>query len=92
MGLWGDALTDWFSRTIAQLNLVGRKLTMHAFRHTFEDALREADLHDTPIASALTGRWTPGHSKNYGTKGFPTKKLAEAIERVSYPGLLLTCL
>lgn len=88
-GLWGDALTDWFSRAIKDLNLVGRKLTMHAFRHTFEDALREADLHDTAIASALTGRWSPGQNKNYGTRGHSTQKLSAAMSKIAFPGLVL---
>ena len=59
-----------------------------SLRHTFEDALREVDLHDTPIGNAIMGRTSHGTSKNYG-RGFSTAKLAEAMEKVRYPGLEL---
>jgi hypothetical protein len=61
---------------------------MHSFRHSFEDALRRADLHDTPIGNAITGRSSPGVSKNYGSK-YPVRKLQEAIRQVAYPGFAL---
>lgn len=86
-GKWGDAVSDWFSRRIARLGLVGTNLSFHSFRHSFEDALREADLHNTPIANQITGRWTPGTSKNYGRNQFSTAKLAAAIDKVAFPGL-----
>lgn len=85
-GKWGDGTSDWLSRKIERLALKGNNLSFHSFRHTFEDALRRADLHDTPISSAITGRWTPGVSKNYGTK-YPVGKLEEAIKRIDYPDL-----
>lgn len=86
LGKWGDHTTKWFSRQVKMLGLKGRNLSFHSFRHSFEDALREADLHDTPIGNALTGRWSAGVSKNYGTR-YPVKKLYEAMCRISYPGL-----
>ncbi len=85
---WGDDVSDWFKRLVKRLGLEGRKLTMHSFRHSFEDALREADLHDTPLGNALTGRRTGGVSRDYG-KGFSTSRLSAAVERVQYPGLSL---
>ncbi|WP_448140590.1 tyrosine-type recombinase/integrase [Sphingopyxis fribergensis] len=86
LGKWGDHTTKWFSRQVKALGLKGRNLSFHSFRHSFEDALREADLHDTPLGNALTGRWSAGVSKNYGTR-YPVKKLYEAMCRVRYPGL-----
>lgn len=85
---WGDAVSDWFVRLVKRLGLNGRKLTLHSFRHTFEDALREADLHDTPLGNALTGRRTGTVSANYGSS-FSTFRLAEAIEKVQYRGITL---
>ncbi len=86
LGKWGDHTTKWFSRQVKALRLKGRNLSFHSFRHTFEDALRRADLHDTPLGNALTGRWTAGVSKNYGSK-YPVAKLRDAMSQVSYPGL-----
>lgn len=85
-GKWGDGTSDWFSRTIDKLEMKGRNLSFHSFRHSFEDALRRVDLHNTPISSAITGRWTPGVAKNYGT-AYSAQKLEEAMIKVDYPGL-----
>jgi len=86
LGKWGDHTTKWFSRQVKALGLKGRNLSFHSFRHSFEDALRRADLHDTPLGNALTGRWTAGVSKNYGSR-YPVEKLRKAMAQVSYPGL-----
>lgn len=85
IGKWGDNTSKWFSRKIKHLGLKGRNLSFHSFRHSFEDALRRVDLHDTPVGNAIAGRWSAGSSKNYGTK-YPLEKLRDAIELVSYPG------
>ncbi len=89
LGKWGDNTSKWFSRKIKMLALSGRKLSFHSFRHSFEDALRRADLHDTPIGNAITGRSSPGVSKNYGSK-YPARQLQEALEKVAYPDFVFT--
>jgi integrase len=86
VGKWGDNTSKWFSRKIKALGLRGRNLSFHSLRHSFEDALRRADLHDTPIGNAITGRWSAGVSKNYGSK-YPVTKLADAIADVDFPSL-----
>lgn len=83
---WGDGTSKWFSRKVKQLKLRGRMLSFHSFRHTFEDALRRIDLHDTPIGNAIVGRWSAGVSKNYGSK-YPIARLRDEIAKVDYPGL-----
>lgn len=88
VGKWGDNTSKWFSRKIKHLGLQGRNLSFHSLRHTFEDALRRAELHGTALADAITGRWTPGISKNYGSK-YPVGKLYDAVSCVEYPGLVL---
>ncbi|GGN51413.1 integrase [Novosphingobium indicum] len=88
LGKWGDSTSKWFARLVDKLELRGRLLSFHSLRHTFEDALREADLHNTAIGNELTGRWTSGVSKDYGSS-FPLSKLSKAIAKVSYPGLVL---
>lgn len=86
VGKWGDGTSKWFSRKVRKLALRGRNLSFHSLRHTFEDALRRADLHDSPIGNAITGRWTPGVSKNYGSR-YPINQLHAAISLISYHNL-----
>jgi hypothetical protein len=65
----------------------------HSFRHGFKDALRAAGVNED-VNDALTGH-SGGNSvaRGYGWKdmvrrfGFPT--LADAVDKVGYPGLNL---
>jgi integrase len=88
-GKWGDATSDWFARKIRRLNLKGKNLSFHSLRHNFEDALREAELHNTALGNELVGRWTPGTSKNYGKGQFSRSMLRKAMMKVEYPDLNL---
>jgi integrase len=87
LGNWGDPTSKWFARLIDRLELSGTALCFHSFRHTFEDALKEIDLHNTPIGNVITGRVSPGVSPTYGSK-YTVKKLADALAKVHYPGLV----
>jgi integrase len=88
-GKWGDGFSDWFLRLLKDRSVSGTKLTLHSFRHNFQDRLREAGLHGTALGQELAGRSKGGStSNNYGS-GFPTQMLAEAIAKVAYPGLRL---
>lgn len=85
-GHWGDPLGKWFSRHVSALGFEGARLGMHSFRHNFEDALRAAGLHGTPIGQELAGRAkTDRVSGAYGSGRFPVVKLKEAIKSVGYP-------
>ncbi|MEI6643954.1 MAG: phage integrase SAM-like domain-containing protein [Novosphingobium sp.] len=88
LGNWGDPTSKWFTRLIDRLGLKGTALCFHSFRHTFEDGLKEIDFADTPIGNVITGRVSPGVSKNYGSK-YTVTKLAAAIGRVDFKGLEL---
>jgi len=85
-GHWGDPLGKWFSRHVEALGFEGARLGMHSFRHNFEDALRAAGLHGTPIGQELAGRAkTDRVSGAYGSGRYPVAKLKEAMESVGYP-------
>ncbi len=88
LGNWGDPTSKWFARLIERLELKGTALCFHSFRHTFEDALKEIDLHNTPLGNVITGRVSPGVSPTYGSK-YTVRKRAEAMAKVSYPELVL---
>jgi integrase len=84
-GHWGDSMGKWFSRHVEELGFEGVKLGMHSFRHNFEDALRAAGLHGTPLGQELAGRAKQDRvSGGYGSGRFPVSQLKPAIESVRY--------
>ncbi|QZD88640.1 site-specific integrase [Qipengyuania aurantiaca] len=84
---WGDKAGDWFGRLVKAHRFEGKGLGLHALRHSFEDALRRAGLHGTPIGAALAGRKGGDPVAGAYGKGFAARQLAEAIAKVSYPGV-----
>jgi integrase len=87
-GQVGAKVGERFSRDVKRLGLVGRKLGMHSFRHCFEDRLREAELPER-TALALARRREAGSSGVYG-HGLSARQKAEAVAKISYPGLDLS--
>ncbi len=91
-GQWGRNTSFWLQERVKALRLAGKKLGMHSFRHSFEDALRQADLHETPVGQYLTGRVGErdrSSSAAYGW-GYSSRKLADAMATVQYPALDLS--
>ncbi len=85
--IWGDAFGDWFGRHRKKLGVGQRGQGLHALRHNFEDALREAELHQTAIGQYLAGRKAVDQvGANYGA-GDSAQRLFEAINKVRYPML-----
>jgi integrase len=89
LGQYGRGVSDWFARLLDRRGITDKKLTFHSFRHNFEDALRDADLHGGPIGAYLSGRSVGGVAASYGD-GYSATKLRDAIERVQYPDLDLS--
>jgi integrase len=86
-GQWGRRLGQWFVGRVKELGLEGRKLTLHALRHDFRDALREAGI-DEQLAQYLFGHAQKGLNAIYGgQRPYSVAKLAEAIGRVRYEGV-----
>lgn len=84
---WGRSLGDWFGKRIRALGLQGRKLTFHALRHDFRDALREAEV-SGELADYLMGHARAGMGAVYG--GRPSlSRLQAAIRKVAYNGVRL---
>jgi integrase len=88
-GQWGRMLSQWFSGRVKELGLTGRKLTFHALRHDFRDALREAGIEE-PLGDYLFGHARQGVAGIYGgERPYSVARLAEAVAKVRYPGLAL---
>lgn len=89
-GQWGVSFSRWFTRLLGSLEFEGTLLGVHAFRHNFQDALREADLHGKGIGQELAGRSKGGDvSNNYGS-GYSTRALTAAMGTIQYPELDLS--
>ncbi|HTY69995.1 MAG TPA: site-specific integrase [Alphaproteobacteria bacterium] len=80
--------SKWFGRFLARLGITDTRKVFHSFRHGFKSACRRAGLpeehHD-----ALTGHWNKSVGRDYG-EIVPITVLAEAVRKISYPGLDLS--
>jgi integrase len=94
LGGFAEGWSKWFGRYIRVLGIGNRRHVFHSFRHGFKDALRAARVSED-INDGLTGH--AGGSavgRSYGAKdmlrrfGLPT--LADAVGKVTYPGLDLS--
>lgn len=93
-GGFGEAWSKWFGRYIRSLKITNKDRVFHSFRHGFKDALRAARVGED-INDALTGH-AGGNSvaRGYGAKDmmrrFGLPALADAVNKVAYPGLDLS--
>jgi integrase len=89
----GEAWSKWFGRYIRGLGIANRASVFHSFRHSFKDALRAVGVSED-VNDALTGHSGGGVGRAYGAKEmvrrFGLATLAEAVAKVSYPGLDLS--
>ncbi|QUD86233.1 site-specific integrase [Phenylobacterium montanum] len=84
-GHFGDHVSDWFGRLLDKRGLTDSKLTLHSFRHTFEDALRDAEIFGTLEGAVLSGRkrGNDASAAAYGN-GYKMKKLLGKLELVRF--------
>lgn len=92
-GSRGDAWSKWFGRYIRGLGISSGSRVFHSFRHNFKDALRAAGVGED-VNDFLTGHAGGGVGRAYGRKDrarrFGLRVLADAVSKVSYPGLDLS--
>jgi integrase len=88
-GQWGRQLSQWFVARVKELGLEGRRLSLHALRHDFRDALREAGINEQ-LAQYLFGHAQKGLGAIYGgERPYSVARLRAAMEKVRYPGVRL---
>lgn len=87
-GKVGAKIGEWFSELVRERGLVGTKLTMHSFRHSFEDRLREDEVPER-TALALSRRTEQGSRGVYGD-GLSVASRARWMGQLRYPGLDLS--
>ncbi len=87
-GGYSDSFSKWWSRYMTSTNIRTVKTTFHSFRHTFVDALREANVHEDvrrSLTGHIAGNSNDAHS-NYG-HGTSLKRLKTEINKLEYPFL-----
>ncbi len=87
-GYRSDQFSKFFSRFLKKVGITNPKKVFHSFRHTYRDALREADLSDQKVRAL--GGWSSSRTEdNYG-RGLRASTLARDIQAVRYEGLDLS--
>ncbi|PIB25692.1 hypothetical protein BFP76_00745 [Amylibacter kogurei] len=87
-GSYSDHFSKHFSRFLKLCDAKTAKTNFHSFRHNFEDACGNAQLHiDTK--DAITGRSSTGMRARYGSRDIQLKTLQKAIHAIEYEGLNL---
>ena len=88
-GYYSDPFGKWFARFLEKAGAKAPRTSFHSFRHSYRDALREADI-STERVRALGG-WVGsggGAEEVYGG-GFKARTLAKEIRKIEYLGLKL---
>ncbi|WP_336801390.1 site-specific integrase [Kaistia sp. MMO-174] len=84
-GYGSDPFSKWFSRFMASLDIKTRRTSFHSFRHTYRDALREADISRERVRAL--GGWSDGGSEEIYGNGLKASTLATEISKIGYPEL-----
>jgi integrase len=87
-GTYSYAFSKWFNRFLKATGVKSAGKCFHSFRHGFEDACRRADISGDKT-DMLQGHKLPGMRAEYG-EGYSLKSLAEAVDRLTWPGLELS--
>lgn len=82
-GYRSDDISDWATRLITSLGWKGQKLSFHSFRHTFLDALDDAETSEKWKAHLGGWRMKGVMNKNYGSKEMK-ERIIPAISPITY--------
>jgi integrase len=92
-GSFGEAWSRWFGNYKRDLGIRNKASVFHSFRHGFKDAARAARVSEDPH-DALTGHAGSSVGRTYGSRDivrrFGLKTLADAMNKIEYPGLDLS--
>ncbi|MBF0168818.1 MAG: site-specific integrase [Alphaproteobacteria bacterium] len=87
-GYFSGPFSKWFARYLDRIGIISTKITFHSFRHSFADALRQADI--SPERQDMLGGWKRITSTR-GVYGSGLRaELYGDICKISYPGLNLS--
>lgn len=87
-GYRSDPFSKYFARFLDHVKIKDKKKVFHSFRHSYRDALREADISIEKVRAL--GGWSGKNTEDHYGSGLRANTLAEAIEDISYPKLDLS--
>ena len=82
-GCFSRVPSKWWGRYARGIGVANSNNAFHSFRHSFVDALREADTGEA-VARMLMGHSDGSVHGNYG-QGVSLQKLKQSIDRVTFP-------
>lgn len=89
-GYISDNFSKWFANFLDKVEIKDARKNFHSFRHTFRDALREAEIPQDRVREL--GGWSSGSTEDDYGSGTRPSTLAREIAKVRYEGLDLTSL
>lgn len=86
-GYISDNFSKWFANFLDKVGIKDARKNFHSFRHTFRDALREAEIPQDRVREL--GGWSSGSTEDDYGSGTRPSTLAREIAKVRYEGLNL---
>jgi len=87
-GYLSDPFSKWFARFLGKIGIHDSRKTFDSFRHTYRDALREADISIERVRAL--GGWSTGNTEDRYGSGLRPSSLAAAIRQLQYAQLDLS--
>jgi len=88
-GYLSDPYQKWFKRFLRHTGAQAPKTSFHSFRHSYRDALREADISIERVRALGGWAGNAGAEEGYGA-GLRPSTLYREISKIAYPGLDLS--
>lgn len=82
-GYLSDVFSKWFARFLEKAGAKRDRTSFHSFRHSYRDALREADISLERIRAL--GGWSSGETDEVYGSGFKASTLAADMAKVVLP-------
>ena len=88
-GYSSNPMSQWFSRFLTTVGAKARRTSFHSLRHTYRDALREANISRERVRALGGWAGNGGTEDDYGS-GLRARTLYEEICKLAYDGLDLS--
>lgn len=84
-GYISDNFSKWYANFLDKVGIKDSRKNFHSFRHTFRDALREAEIPQDRVREL--GGWSSGSTEDHYGSGTRASTLAREIAKIRYDGL-----
>ena len=85
-GSYSDSFSKHFGRFLKACDAKTSKTTFHSFRHTLEDACRNAEVSDA-VMDAIQGHGSGGMKGRYGSGEYNLEILVKSLNKINHKGL-----